>query len=227
VLALDCQLLTDAEERRKAGQHLAALIRAKAHDKNTGMTTGFLGTKPLLPMLTSTGQLDLAVAMLQSRRYPSWGYEVKNGATTIWERWNSYTEEHGFGGADGKMNAAMNSFSHYAFGAVTEWMMTDLAGIAPKEPGYRVIRLHPHFPAKDACKETDTIRWIKAHHDSPHGRIEVSWKRQEDDTLLYEVSIPANTSAELTLPKNSPWGVADQTPTTRTLSPGRHSFVVK
>lgn len=229
VLALDCQLLEDARAREKAGEHLAALIRAKAGDKNTGMTTGFLGTKPLLPMLTQTGQLDLAVSMLQSRQYPSWGYEVKNGATTIWERWNSYTEEHGFGGADGKMNAAMNSFSHYAFGAVTEWMMTDLAGIAPLEPGYRVIRLHPRFPSGNATKETETISWIKAHHDSPHGRISVSWKRQEDQSLAYEAVIPPNTTAQLTLPVTSPWnsGKTDRKTQTITLQSGRHTMVIK
>jgi alpha-L-rhamnosidase len=229
VLALDCQLITDTTERQQAGQHLATLIRAKASAKNTGMTTGFLGTKPLLPMLTNTGNLDLAVSMLQSRQYPSWGYEVKNGATTIWERWNSYTEEHGFGGADGKMNAAMNSFSHYAFGAVTEWMMTDLAGIAPLEPGYRVIRLHPRFPSKNASKETDTISWVKAHHDSPHGRITVSWKRQEDGSLSYEATIPPNTTAQLTLPTSSPWnsGNTDRKTQTITLSSGRYSTVIK
>jgi alpha-L-rhamnosidase len=144
VLALDCGLLTAPIERKAAGDRLAALIHAKAVPKNTGMTTGFLGTKPLPPVLTDTGHLDLAALMLQSRRYPSWGYDIKNGATTIWECWNSYTEEHGFGCADGKMNAAMNSFSHYAFGAVTEWMFRDLASIAPMEPGYSKIRLHPH-----------------------------------------------------------------------------------
>lgn len=227
VLALDCNLLTDPAERKKSGEHLAALIRAKANEKNTGMTTGFLGTKPLLPMLTSTGNLDLAVSMLQSRKYPSWGYEVKNGATTIWERWNSYTEEHGFGGEDGKMNAAMNSFSHYAFGAVTEWMMTDLAGIAPAEPGYSKIKLQPHFPSAKATTETETISWIKAHHDSPHGRIAVSWKREADNSLTYEVTIPPNTTAELTLPKTSPWGNGDVSPETRTLASGKHLLKIK
>jgi alpha-L-rhamnosidase len=202
------------------------LIRSKAGEKNTGMTTGFLGTKPLLPMLTDTGNLDLAVSMLQSRKYPSWGYEVKNGATTIWERWNSYTEEHGFGGADGKMNAAMNSFSHYAFGAVTEWMMTTLAGIAPAEPGYSKIRLHPHFPSTDATTETETISWIKAHHDSPHGRISIHWKHQADGSLLYEATVPPNTTAELTLPKTSPWGGTDTTPVVQQLAPGSHRFVI-
>lgn len=227
VLALDCGLLTDPIERKKAGDRLAALIRAKANAKNTGMTTGFLGTKPLPPVLTDTGNLDLAVSMLQSRQYPSWGYEVKNGATTIWERWNSYTEEHGFGGADGKMNASMNSFSHYAFGAVTEWMMTTLAGISPLEPGYTKIRLHPHFPSKNATTETATISWIKAHHDSPHGRISVSWKREDDGSLLYEATIPPNTTAELTLPKNSPWGTNHVGSETRVLLTGTHRFEVK
>ena len=226
VLALDCGLLTDPAGRKKAGNRLAVLIRSKAGESNTGMTTGFLGTKPLLPMLTDTGHLDLAVSMMQSRRYPSWGYEVKNGATTIWERWNSYTEEHGFGGADGKMNAAMNSFSHYAFGAVTEWMMTTLAGIAPAEPGYSKIRLHPHFPSATATRETETLSWIRAHHDSPHGRISIHWKRQDDGSLLYEATIPPNTSAELTLPKTSPWGGSDPTPVVHPLEPGTHRFVI-
>jgi alpha-L-rhamnosidase len=226
VLALDCGLLTEPGDRKKAGDRLAELIRSKAGPKNTGMTTGFLGTKPLLPVLTSTGHLDLAVSMLQSRKYPSWGYEVENGATTIWERWNSYTGEHGFGGEDGKMNAAMNSFSHYAFGAVTEWMMTTLAGISPAGPGYSKIRLHPHFPSANATTETETISWIKAHHDSPHGRVSISWKRQDDGSLLYEAIIPPNTTAELMLPKTSPWGGADRSGVTRNLAPGSHRFVI-
>ncbi|BCX47624.1 alfa-L-rhamnosidase [Haloferula helveola] len=227
VLALDCGLLDDPAARKKAGDRLAALVGERSGPNATGMTTGFLGTKPLLPMLTATGHHDLAVSLLQSRKYPSWGYEVKNGATTIWERWNSYTAEHGFGGPNGTMNAAMNSFSHYAFGAVTEWMVETLAGIAPAEPGYSKIRLHPHFPSADAVSETDTISWVKAHHDSPHGRIAVSWKRQEDGSLLYEATVPPNTTAELTLPAVSPWKQADAKPETRTLAPGSHKIVVE
>jgi alpha-L-rhamnosidase len=226
VLALDCGLLVDRAERKRAGDRLATLIRAKAGPNNTGMTTGFLGTKPLLPVLTATGHLDLAVALLQSRNYPSWGYEVKNGATTIWERWNSYTEEHGFGGADGKMNAAMNSFSHYSFGAVTEWMVTTLAGIAPAQPGYAKIRLHPRFPTADATSETATISWVKAHHDSPHGRIAVHWRRQDDGSLLYEATIPPNTTAELALPEHSPWKDPAANTRTHILQPGSHRFQV-
>jgi len=226
VLALDCGLLTDRAERKTAGAHLAKLLQSKSGPKDTGMTTGFLGTKPLLPVLTDTGNLDLAVRLMQSRKFPSWGYEVKNGATTIWERWNSYTEEHGFGGADGKMNAAMNSFSHYAFGAVTEWMMSTLAGIAPAEPGYSKILLHPHFPSKDATTETETISWVKAHHDSPHGRISVSWKRDTDDSLIYEATIPPNTTAELILPQSSPWKSENPPTVSKTLLPGTHRIVV-
>ncbi|MFC7335633.1 family 78 glycoside hydrolase catalytic domain [Haloferula chungangensis] len=227
VLALDCGLLTDEQERKTAGAHLAKHLQSKSGPTNTGMTTGFLGTKPLLPVLTDTGNLDLAVKLIQSRKFPSWGYEVKNGATTIWERWNSYTEEHGFGGADGKMNAAMNSFSHYAFGAVTEWMMSTLAGIAPAEPGYSKILLHPHFPSKEASDETDTISWVKAYHDSPHGRISVSWKRDGNDALVYEATIPPNTTAELILPESSPWKSENPARVSETLLPGTHRIVVK
>lgn len=227
VLALDGGLLVDSEERNTAGAHLAKLLKSKSGPKNTGMTTGFLGTKPLLPVLTETGNLDLAVSLIQSRKFPSWGYEVKNGATTIWERWNSYTEEHGFGGPNGKMNAGMNSFSHYAFGAVTEWMMSTLAGIAPAEPGYSKILLHPHFPSKDATDETDSISWVEAHHDSPHGRISISWKRDADDSLIYETTIPPNTTAELILPESSPWKTKNPATSSKTLLPGSHRVLVK
>lgn len=227
VLALDCNLLTDPAERNSAGKHLATLIRAKAGPHNTGMTTGFLGTKPLLPMLTETGHHDLAASMIQSRHYPSWGYEVANGATTIWERWNSYTKEHGFGGPDGKMSAAMNSFSHYAFGAVTEWMFKDLAGIAPAAPGYSKIRLHPKFPTTPSTDGTEPISWVAAHHQSPHGEISVRWSREKDNSLLYQATIPPNTTAELTLPKSSPWNGKDSETETRTLQPGTHRISVR
>jgi alpha-L-rhamnosidase len=224
VLALDCGLLVSPDERRKAGDQLAALIRAKSGPDKTGITTGFLGTKPLLPVLTSTDHHDLAVSLLQSRDYPSWCYEVKNGATTIWERWNSYTTEYGFGGPDGKMSASMNSFSHYSFGAVTEWMMTTLAGIAPATPGYEKILLHPHFPTADAGP--DAITWVTASHDSPQGRISVKWKREADNSLLYEATVPPNTTAELILPKSSPWTGKSSVTETQTLKPGSHRFVI-
>ena len=218
VLALDCGILIDPAIRKKAGTRLANLIKSRANQKNTGMTTGFLGTKPLLPMLTDTGQHDLALKLIQSRLYPSWGYEVKNGATTIWERWNSYTEEYGFGGPDGELNASMNSFSHYAFGAVTGWMMSDLAGISPGESGYSKISLHPHFPSKEAYQQDpNTLTWVKAHHDCSHGRIAIHWKRNDDGTFLYQATIPPNTTAELTLPGHDLIKIA----------PGSHEFTTR
>ena len=85
--------------RAAAGARLAKKIQ----DNDGRMSTGFLGTRPLLPVLSATGQSDLAVRLLQSRKYPSWGYEVEQGATTVWERWNSYTKDKGFGG---EQNAA-------------------------------------------------------------------------------------------------------------------------
>ena len=107
--------------------------------------------------------------------------------------------------------------------------MTDLAGIAPLEPGYRVIRLRPHFHSKNASKDSETIFWVKAHHDSPHGRISVSWKRLEDDSLTYEATIPPNTTAQLTLPTSSPWNSGNKDGKTRTvtLPPGHHSMMLK
>ena len=90
-------------------------------------------TCPCCRSLTNAGQHDLAVFLFQSREFPSWGYEVEQGATTIWERWDSFTKEDGFG----RHNAAMNSFSHYSFGAVCEWMFNTLAGIRSSGPGYK------------------------------------------------------------------------------------------
>ena len=113
VLALYADLLpTDA--RRRAAAHLAD----KVHKNGDLMATGFLGTKPIVPVLAANGQTHAAMKLLLSHKYPSWGYEVDQGATTIWERWNSYTKDKGFGG---EQNASMNSFSHYSFGAICEW----------------------------------------------------------------------------------------------------------
>ncbi len=128
--------LIPTDLRVKAGKFLAEKLRGGETADNSGMTTGFLGTRPLLPVLTSVGENDLAVKHFQSRKFPSWGYEVDQGATTIWEHWDSYTKAHGFGGMDGTQNASMNSFAHYSFGAVCEWMINDLAGIQSDGPGY-------------------------------------------------------------------------------------------
>jgi alpha-L-rhamnosidase len=163
------------------------------------MATGFLGTKPLLPVLTAHGYHDLAVRLFQSREVPSWGYAVANGANSVWERWDSYTVEHGFNGLDGNQNAAMNSFSHYAFGAVTEWIFRDLVGIDTDGPGFRRVLLRPGIPRSNVNAAVPPISWVRAAYDSVRGRIEVAWQRTEDQ-LVYEVRLPANTTAILQLP---------------------------
>ena len=200
-LALYMDLLP-ADLRVKSGKILADKLRDGETAENSGMTTGFLGTRPLLPVLTSVGENDLAVKHFQSRKFPSWGYEVEQGATTVWEHWDSYTKAHGFGGMDGKQNASMNSFAHYSFGAVCEWMINDLAGIQSDGPGYDRIIIHPHPPAPGGSAVNEPIHWVKAHYDSIHGRITSNWRRTENQFEL-ETEIPANTTATIYLPANS------------------------
>ena len=200
-LALYMDLLP-ADLRVKSGKILADKLRSGETVENSGMTTGFLGTRPLLPVLTSVGENDLAVKHFQSQKFPSWGYEVAQGATTIWEHWDSYTTAHGFGGVDGKQNASMNSFAHYSFGAVCEWMINDLAGIQSDGPGYDKIIIHPHPPTPGSNAAHAPIHWVKASYNSIHGRIESKWKLDKEGFEL-ETEIPANTTATVYLPATS------------------------
>jgi alpha-L-rhamnosidase len=190
-LALYMDLLPD-NLRAPADAQLARKIR----DNETRMSTGFLGTRPLLPVLSSAGQHDLAVRLFQSRRYPSWGYEIQQGATTIWERWNSYTKDDGFGG---EQNAAMNSFAHYSFGAVCEWMFSELAGIDTDGPGYKRITIRPMPPTPNSNPDQKPIDWVRAHYDSIQGRIVSGWKREAGRFEL-DLTVPANTTATVYLP---------------------------
>ncbi|TWU37182.1 alpha-L-rhamnosidase [Novipirellula artificiosorum] len=159
------------------------------------MSTGFLGTRPLLPVLSSAGQHDLATFLLQSHEFPSWGYEIDNGATTIWERWDSYTKEDAFG----RHNAAMNSFSHYSFGAVCEWMFRTLAGIDSAAPGYETIVIRPTPPSPGSNAQHPAIDWTSASYDSIRGKIQSNWA-VDGDTFTLETTIPANTKAWVHLP---------------------------
>ena len=192
VLALHMGLLPE-NLRPAAGKILARRIQAKANADNSGMTTGFLGTGQLLPALSDAGQLDTAGQLFQSLKYPSWGYEVAQGATTIWERWNSYTKEKGFG------DASMNSFAHYSFGAVGEWIFSRLAGIDFDDAGGQHIIIRPTPPDSKLELATKPIDWVKAHYDSIHGRIVSNWKLNAGRFEL-EVTIPANTTATVYLP---------------------------
>ncbi|MFY8221533.1 MAG: family 78 glycoside hydrolase catalytic domain [Pirellulales bacterium] len=180
------------------------------------MATGFLGTKALLPVLSAHGHHDLACRLFQSRRFPSWGYEVEQGANTVWERWDSFTKEHGFEGTTGANNAAMNSFSHYAFGAVMEWAYRTLAGIDTLEPGHGRILIRPRIPARSSNPDGPPIDWVKADYDSPRGPISSHWKR-EGGTIVMDVMIPANTTARVYVPARA---VGDVTEGGRQLAGG-------
>ncbi len=189
-LALFADLIPE-RLRPATGRKLADMVA----ENGNRMATGFLGTRPLLPVLSSVGQNDLAVFLLQSREFPSWGYEIQQGATTIWERWDSYTKEDGFG----RHNAAMNSFAHYSFGAVCEWMFQTLAGIGSDGPGYARIVLRPTPPRPGSNAEHKPIDWVKASYDSIRGRIESEW-RVEGDRFTLRAMIPTNTTATVYLP---------------------------
>ncbi len=179
-MALFFGLIPEAQ-RAAASAHLAQLVK----ENGNKMTTGFLGTRPLLPALSASGHHDLAGILMQQHEYPSWGYEVDNGATTIWERWNSYIK------GEGVHEPSMNSFSHYAFGAVCEWMFADLAGIDRAAPGFDKVRIAP--------RPTGTITHAAASMETRHGKLACSWKI-EGKNFVADIIVPPNTTAEITLP---------------------------
>ncbi len=170
-IALD---LLDGDDLEKAKQCLVQCL-----EKHNGyLTTGFVGTGYLCPALTKAGRGDLAVQLLLNEDHPSWLYEVNNGATTIWERWNSWTKENGFG------DVGMNSFNHYAFGSVCEWMFESLAGIKPASPAFQTLEIAPCF--------TDKLDFVKASYDSVQGKISSHWKKVSKGwTLEIETPVPA------------------------------------
>ena len=157
--------------------------------------TGFITTSWISRVLTDNGRADIAYRMLQNEQYPSWLYPVTQGATTIWERLNSYTHEDGFGG-----NNAMNSFNHYSFGAVGQWLMNRCLGIERDEmqPGFK------HFHLRPVADPTGQMTYARGHYDTQYGRIESSWARKPDGKVEYVFSIPQGTTATVTLPGKEP-----------------------
>jgi alpha-L-rhamnosidase len=182
LLALYFDLLPD-DKRQAATQHLVEAIRAK----NWHLSTGFVGLSYLLPTLTQTGHLDIAYRLLANDTFPSWGYSIKNGATTIWERWDGWTEEKGF------QTPEMNSFNHYAFGSVGRWLFNTVAGIDTDGPGYRQVIVRPR---------PGGITSAKASYESINGTIVSDW-RLRDGTFTLNVTIPANTTATVYVPAGS------------------------
>ena len=171
------------EHLKEAG---AARLAELVAENDGKLATGFLGVRHLLPVLSEFGYDDLAYGLLTETGYPSWGYEVVNGATSIWERWNSYTVEDGF------LAAKMNSFSHYAFGSVAEWMFAEMGGIQPAEAGFKSFRIQPRIAAAP-------FDGVETTYDSIRGRIRSYWQKQGDHVRL-QVTVPANTRAEVFVP---------------------------
>lgn len=197
VLAIAFDLLPP-ELRKMAGDHLARLV-AEAENH---IRTGFLGTPFIAAALDETGHADLAGKLLFQETYPSWFYPINQGATTMWERWNSYTKESGFG------SAGMNSFNHYAYGAIGQWLYERVAGLTPDpgHPGYKHFFVRPLM-----LPELSSAR---AELETPYGKAGVSWVKKSGKTSL-DVRVPPNTTATLEFPAGSP---------PRTLTAGAHHF---
>ena len=210
VLPLAFGIIEDEALRRKVVDNLAATILRPGVTDN-GITcppyslmTGFITTAWISKVLSENGHSDLAYRLLQQTTYPSWLYPVTQSATTIWERLDSYTKERGFGG-----NNSMNSFNHYSFGAVGQWLMAHSLGIDrdPEKPGFK------HFVLRPEADPTGQMTWAKGWYDTPYGRIESGWKR-EGGKVQYEFTIPEGCSATLRIP-----GIPEQE-----LTAGQYSF---
>jgi alpha-L-rhamnosidase len=183
--------LLPANLKANAGENLARLVK----EAGNHLRTGFLGTPHLTRALDETGHADLAAEILFQETYPSWFYPINQGATTMWERWNSYTRDQGFG------DASMNSFNHYAYGAIGQWLYERVAGIAPDpaQPGYKHFFVRPLY-----LKQLDHA---EAKLETPYGKISSRWIR-ENGKVAVEIVVPANTTATIELPGREPQTVA-------------------
>jgi alpha-L-rhamnosidase len=208
VLALAFDLLP-SEQRERVAQRLVNDIRSR----NWHLSTGFVGTKDLMTTLTRFGRTEIAYNLFHNNTFPSWGFSIRHGATSIWERWDGWTPEKGF------QDPGMNSFAHYSFGAVGEWMFKTVGGIDTNGPGYKHIVIRP-------CPD-GRLSWAKVSYDSIRGPIATSWKienrrqstgwdllhldsnNQRVSTFVLEVTIPANTDATVYIPTRYPERVTE------------------
>ena len=171
----------------QAKTDMLARLRKNFEEHDNCLQTGFLGTALLMPVLTENGMVDMAYELLLQRKNPSWLYSIDNGATTIWERWDSYTLEKGIG------KGGMNSFNHYAYGCVCEWIWETAAGISSdiSAPGFKHIVMKP-VPDK-------RLGFVKAEYNSAAGLIKSAW-RYEGDKWIWEFTIPKGSTASVTIP---------------------------
>ncbi|MGW3345645.1 family 78 glycoside hydrolase catalytic domain [Nonomuraea rubra] len=192
-------LLALAHRLVPAGLVPAAVAHLVADLERRGrrLTTGFAGVALLGPVLSAHGHADLAYALLHDDRYPSWGYSIKRGATTIWERWDGWTEETGFG------PVAMNSFNHYALGSVGAWLYGGVAGLGQEEGsvGFRRPRIRPLVGG--------ALRWASAAYETPLGRLASRWELAGQGELRLSVQIPPGALATVHVPTTDPSSVRE------------------
>jgi alpha-L-rhamnosidase len=184
-IAIAFGLLEDGHATRRAGDRLAGLVRENGYR----IATGFIGTPLICDALTSTGHTETAYRLLMQTECPSWLYPVTQGATTIWERWDSLRP-------DGTLNPdGMTSFNHVALGAVAGWLYRVVAGLAPAAPGYQRISFRP--------RPGGGLTSAAASHATPHGRASISWQLAGDE-MRVTMTVPPNCSAAAELPGQPP-----------------------
>ncbi|MDR2847897.1 MAG: hypothetical protein LBV39_02215, partial [Bacteroidales bacterium] len=181
-LALNYGLVPE-QLREKAFSHLVKCIE----EYDYRLSTGFISTPMMMEELVKYGRTDIAYRLLISERLPSWLFLVKQGATTVWERWDAYVPGRG------NNKSTMDSFDHVAFGAVSEWMYRHILGINPDidHPGYEHFTIHP--------RPGGSLTWAKGSYNSIRGEIVSSWQIA-NGTFTLSVKIPANTTATVVLP---------------------------
>ena len=180
VLALMFNLLP--EDLRSSS---AAFLSDNIRSRRNHLSTGFLGTPFLCHVLTQNGYTDVAYDLLLQETYPSWLYPVKMGATTIWERWDGQKTDSTF------QDPGMNSFNHYAYGAIGDWMYRVSAGIDTRNPGYKNLLIYPHISKK--------LDYSKATFESSYGKVASGWERK-NGKIIIKITVPANTTANIVLP---------------------------
>ena len=184
VLALHFDMLPEHLRKQAAERLVNNIKRYKYH-----ITTGFLGTPYICEVLTRYGYSDVAYRLLLQESCPGWLYQVKMGATTVWERWNSIRE-------DGSIpDNGMNSLNHYAYGSIGDWLYRSAVGIREAAPGYKRIAIKPHTGGNFENMEASTI--------TPYGRVSAAWKASENVLKELAVEIPFNTTAEIYVPASS------------------------
>ena len=181
-LALNFDLLPESRRATAVRRMVAGIDAYKGH-----MSTGFHSTYRMMLELSRAGHNDLAYKLALERTFPSWGYSIENGATTIWERWDGYVKGRGF------QDKGMNSFNHYAIGAVGEWLYRVVLGINgdPARPGYAHVIVRP--------RPGGGLAWAKGSYHSIRGPIAVAWQ-QDGATLSIDVTIPPNVTATIYVP---------------------------